>query len=578
MLGHLTSEPSVNDRFSLLASAAAGVPLAVVQGDADPWVDGRTVHIRHDLDARTQVLLQGALIAAGSLRPELLRKLQGHPALARRYLFLEGHRALRELERLLPPGACPEPGPCPVDLPADATGSLALARTRLRLPEPPDWFGALRPRHVVPVEPTSPGGGLTTRDLARIGRLAEGEEDDEDTARDGDGDGEHEGTSSGGSALLQALAGPGAETALAKAMRKLLRRGLTGGGGSGAGSELRIGRLRRGRPGTSGGIVISLDGGRDRSSAPTQPGVAVYPEWDERRQEYRPDWCTVSEVAPRPEELVPLDRPARHDALRRELSRLGLGVERNRRRPDGHDLDIDAAIESCVAMRAGESGDGAVYVDNLWRRRELSALVLLDASGSGAEQSPHGGTVHERQRTAAAALVDTLAILGDRVAAFAFRSMGRASVSYTVLKTFDEPFGSLTMSRIGGVEPAGYTRFGAAIRHGAHLLTTHGGTPHRLLVVISDGFPYDDGYEGRHAEADVSKALEEARTAGVGCLCLNFGSTTASDVSARIYGATAHAVAPDIDALAPSMLRLFRGALITSETQSRTTRPARSSS
>ena len=34
------------------------------------------------------------------------------------------------------------------------------------------------------------------------------------------------------------------------------------------------------------------------------------------------------------------------------------------------------------------------------------------------------------------------------------------------------------------------------------VLEQRSGTPRRLLVVLSDGFAYDHGYEGRYGEAD----------------------------------------------------------------------------
>ena len=67
---------------------------------------------------------------------------------------------------------------------------------------------------------------------------------------------------------------------------------------------------------------------------------------------------------------------------------------------------------------------------------------------------------------------------------------------------------------------------GAAIRHAGELLKTNAGTPNRLLLVLSDGLPYDDGYESRYAEADARKALEELRSDGAGCLCLSIGTST----------------------------------------------------
>jgi nitric oxide reductase activation protein len=102
---------------------------------------------------------------------------------------------------------------------------------------------------------------------------------------------------------------------------------------------------------------------------------------------------------------------------------------------------------------------------------------------------------------------------------------------------------------------------GAAIRHAGELLKTDAGTPNRLLLVLSDGFPYDDGYESRYAEADAARALEELRSDGVACLCLSIGASTPTDSLDRVFGSASHANAPALSDLSPRMDELFLGAL-----------------
>ncbi len=68
----------------------------------------------------------------------------------------------------------------------------------------------------------------------------------------------------------------------------------------------------------------------------------------------------------------------------RPLARLGLGLHRRHRQSQGDDIDIDAAIEARVEVRAGAVPDEAVYLDSLRARRDLSVLLLLDVSGSAA--------------------------------------------------------------------------------------------------------------------------------------------------------------------------------------------------
>ena len=76
--------------------------------------------------------------------------------------------------------------------------------------------------------------------------------------------------------------------------------------------------------------------------------------------------------------------------MRRPLARLGMGLHRRHRQPQGDDIDIDAAVEARVEVLAGSVPDEAVYLDSLRRRRDLSVLLLLDVSGSAAEPGRSG--------------------------------------------------------------------------------------------------------------------------------------------------------------------------------------------
>jgi nitric oxide reductase activation protein len=293
-----------------------------------------------------------------------------------------------------------------------------------------------------------------------------------------------------------------------------------------------------------------------------------YPEWDVQARRYRMDWCTVIEAVPHPEDARAF-APPRNPDLRRRLVRLGVGLEHRRRQPSGDDIDVDAAVDSRVDFLAGCTPDDGVYVENQRRRRSLSVLVLLDVSGSLAEAGSAHGSAHEQQRQAAAMLTDTLHGLGDRVALYGFRSHGRSSVYLLRVKGFGDPMDGATYERLGGLSPSGYTRLGAGIRHSAHLLATQGGTDRRLLVLLSDGFPYEDGYQGPYAEADARRALAETRRRGIGCLCLTLGASTPRDSLGRVFGAAAHASAPRLEDLTSQIGPLFRSAMASAGTQRR---------
>ena len=294
----------------------------------------------------------------------------------------------------------------------------------------------------------------------------------------------------------------------------------------------------------------------------------AYPEWDGPRVRYRPNWCTVLESDARADTASTIQLPNAL-AMRRSLARLGMGLTRCRRQAQGDDVDIDAAVEAHIDAAAGAPHEEDCCLALRRRRRDLSILLLLDISGSAGEPGIAGQSVHEHQRLAAVALTTALHDLGDRVALYAFNSRGRQAVQVLRVKGFDDHLDVQVTRRLAGLEPAAYTRLGAAIRHGATILEQRSGTPRRLLVVLSDGFAYDHGYEGRYAEADARRALTEARRRGLGCLCLSVGANAEPEALRRVFGSAAHATVPSPDALPAMIAPLFRAALRSAEQRHR---------
>ncbi len=123
----------------------------------------------------------------------------------------------------------------------------------------------------------------------------------------------------------------------------------------------------------------------------------TYPEWDSSKRCYKTDWCTVREVDPPESGAASIVVPD-VDHLRRALGRIGLEFERCRRQPQGDEIDVDAAVEARVDLRTGCTPNEDVYIAALRRRRDLSALVLLDVSGSAGESGVSGTPVHVARR------------------------------------------------------------------------------------------------------------------------------------------------------------------------------------
>jgi Mg-chelatase subunit ChlD len=553
--------PGSPDRFRFLATYVAGRSVDVAEAPAgqSAHTDGRVIFVsagRSVEGQRREMLVQAALLGAGSLDPRLVKGLRARATTARRYLALEGHRVLAELGRQIPLDAALLTDGQPSTTTPDE--SLDVAKTRANVADPPEWFGVIKPSRLLTAS-AGPGGQPTNKDLKLqfdpIG-LPESEADDEDEDEDGGKSGE--------SKILKLFESPIFNNqSMSDYLRKMFGGSRTPGEGA-AGAEMTVRSSRRvheigpnARP-LPTRIQFTDDG---KPGAAVGVGGALYPEWDVFNDRYKPDWCRVIDFPLTVAAEVTDAGVAHDDVLRRRLARVGLGPKVLRGRADGDDLDIEALIDLFVDLQSGFSPPEHVYLERRKLARNLGVLILIDASGSAVDADSDGLAVHDHQRRAAATLAVTLEQLGDRVAVYAFRSQGRHAVHLPAIKTFDQSFGAVGRARLNQLEPASYTRLGAGIRGAGEVLKTEAGTPNRLLLVLSDGFPYDDGYEGRYAESDASKALEELRADGVACLCLSIGASTGTDVLVRVFGSASFASAPTLADLSPQMDELFMSAL-----------------
>ena len=549
-------------RFTLLASAIAGRSLEVapVERGAAAWTDGATVFVAGDAEPLEQLrslAVQAALLGAGSLDAKILSALVRRPAWARRYLAVEGHRALVELEPLLPTSMGSLIHRATAARSDSPAASLAIAKSREVVGDPLPAFGAIRPRAARPL-PAPPAmeeeseAHVPRRKSARPLRDADDGEDGEDGA-------------AGGLDLFSSPIGGGG--VIGCLLKKLVGDARSAGSGP-PGADAPTHWSRRGARVARATALSTASASMADGTLVFEPRGATYPEWDAYRRRYRLDWCTVHEVDPRPEDLVPFSPPDTR-ALRRPLAHLGTDLERRHRQLQGDDIDIDAAVEARVETLAATAPDEALYIDSVRCHRDLAVFVLLDVSGSAGKPSASGTTVHEHQRDAAAALTVALHELGDRVALYGFRSQGRTRVEVVPVKRFGDEPDAHAMRRLGGLVPGAYTRVGAAIRHATMVVERDGGTSRRLLVVLSDGFAYDHGYQGPYGEADSRRALAEARRRGTGCVCISIGADTDARALQRVFGTAAHATIPTTNQLAGVVGPLFRSALRSAQVQRR---------
>jgi hypothetical protein len=242
----------------------------------------------------------------------------------------------------------------------------------------------------------------------------------------------------------------------------------------------------------------------ETSDADRRIGVP-YPEWDYRLERYREDHVTVVErrVPPKTARAAGLDpRIRRWFAAPHTVGWRGRLV-------DGDQVDITAYVDGYARERAGGHPDDRVYQALLPRQRDVATALLLDATSS---LQARGGARFQVQLACCEALCAAMSSTGERFAVYAFTGETRHRVEVICLRDFTDPPWSLPSG--AHIRPSGYTRLGAALRHVTTRLRA-APAERRVLLSIGDGVPSDEGYEGRYAEADVLRAVEEAVAAGI---------------------------------------------------------------
>jgi len=287
-----------------------------------------------------------------------------------------------------------------------------------------------------------------------------------------------------------------------------------------------------------------------------------YPEWDQGIDDYRLNWCRVVEHAAEEGsgDIVGATLSAHGtevSALRRFFESLRPpGLRRVSGQADGDDLDVDAAVRMCAERAAGADLSDRIYVRRERKERDVAAAFLVDVSGSTSRQLDGGRRVIDLEKEGLVLLCEALEAVGDQYALYGYSGQGRGQVDFLVIKDFDDQLGGKAAQRLGGLVPMRQNRDGAAVRHAtAKLLAREART--RLLVLISDGRPLDDGYKDEYSLQDTKAALREARQRGVHPFCITIDQEAEGYVR-RMYGDVQFAVIDHLEALPKRLPRIYQ--------------------
>jgi len=289
----------------------------------------------------------------------------------------------------------------------------------------------------------------------------------------------------------------------------------------------------------------------------------LYDEWDGTILDYRPQWCRVVERVGQDGRIEFVEQTlAAHAPLIRLLRRYfeairPLALRRRGRQDHGEEVDLDAAVARVVDARAGCEPSDRIYFRREKRERQVAVAFLLDMSGSTGRKLDSGEhRVIDVEKQGLVLLSEALNAIGDTYALYGFSGQGRHDVDMVVLKDFEDRVIGRTASRIGAIQPSQQNRDGAAIRHATYRLLRQSARS-RLLILISDGKPLDDGYGDEYALEDTKMALREARMKSVHPFCITIDQA-ASGYLTRMYGEVGFLVVDHIADLPTRLPRIYQ--------------------
>jgi len=324
--------------------------------------------------------------------------------------------------------------------------------------------------------------------------------------------------------------------------------------------ELSLSELSRRTANTFNADIEKAGSPEDADEEAVDEESFYYPEWDYKRQAYRPRYSRLVESEVAGDDTGFFERVMREKAaLVKEVTRgmemLSPAIRLVGRQADGASVDLGAAVDAIADLEAGLVPDERLYSSYFKTERDLSALFLVDLSMS-TDGWAGGAKIIDHEKESLVVLCEALRKLRDRYAVYGFSGKTRKGCRFFRVKGFSESYGDAVRKRIGALIPYSYTRMGPAIRHASSILSRER-TAARLLFILSDGKPNDvDVYEGRWGVEDTRKAIKEAEGAGITPFCLTV-DTVGADYLPRIFGKGNYAVVPGVDTLAKKLPELY---------------------
>lgn len=284
-----------------------------------------------------------------------------------------------------------------------------------------------------------------------------------------------------------------------------------------------------------------------------------YNEWDYSKNSYKEKFCKVYPVTQLKTDPGYYKKTIVKNAntligLRKMLTNVNNKMQQQRRQTQGDEFDMDAITDLFVDVRSRHTPSDKIYISNRKKEKDLSILLLLDISLSS-DGYANGNRVIDVEKEVSILFGEILNEFNIDFAITSFFSKTRNHSTYLTLKDFDDSWNQ-SKHKIGAVEPNGYTRIGAALRHSGALLNKRK-TKNKWIILISDGKPNDfDKYEGRYGINDVKQALRELNEKQINSYALAI-EAEAKYYLPQMFGQNHYQILTTPSELLQSMVKLY---------------------
>jgi len=297
-----------------------------------------------------------------------------------------------------------------------------------------------------------------------------------------------------------------------------------------------------------------------------------YDEWDRELTDHRLGWCRVIEKHVKQGDRAFVDQTRERykgviSSIRHQFQLMKPeNLTRVANEIDGEEFDLNAVIDYVIDRHADGQQSERIYTKRLRRRRDVAVSFLLDQSSSTARTigrhplQPYtrpGRRIIEIEKEGLVLMSEALEAVGDAYAINGFTSEGRRNVKFYVVKDFGEKYSDEVKKRIGGINYQNNTRLGAAIRHATAKLARQDART-RLLIVLSDGRPYDHDYgDARYAREDTREALRQAKNEGITPFCITIDRESEAELK-DLYGEIGYTIIDDVLSLPERLPGIYR--------------------